>query len=127
MIAALVLFLALQVTSELRQHVEAGVKAKAAGDLDTAIREFRRVAELAPDLAAAHVNLGAVYVEKKDYSAAIPPLRKALELNPDLTGAHSMLGTALLAEGFASEALAHLEKAQNDDLLGVALLGACRK
>lgn len=122
MIPLLVLLLAAQATPELRQHVDAGLKAKHAGDLDTAIREFQRVVELAPGLAASHVNLGAVYFEKKDYGAAIPPLRKALELNPKLPGASRMLGAALLAQGFASEALPHLEASQSEDLLGVALL-----
>src|SRR5579862_5608910 len=108
MIAALVLLLALQATPELKQHVDAGLKAKSAGDLDAAIREFQRVVELAPNLAAAHVNLGAVYYEKKDYTHAIPPLRKALELNPDLPGAQGMLGVALLAQGYAAESIPHL-------------------
>lgn len=126
MIASLLLMMALQVTPELRQHVEAGLKAKAAGDLDTAVREFQRVAELAPTLAAAHVNLGAVYFEKKDYARAVPSLRKALELNADLPGAEGMLGAALLAQGYAAEAVPHLEKAHSDDLLGVALLDANR-
>ena len=118
--------LLLQVSPELRQHVEAGLKAKAGGDLDTAIREFQRVAELAPGLAASHVNLGAVYYEKKDYAQAIPPLKKALELNPDLPGAQGMLGAALLAQGYAAEAIPHLEKGQLEHLLGVALLEAGR-
>jgi tetratricopeptide (TPR) repeat protein len=122
MIAAVLVLLALQVTPELKQHVEAGLKAKNAGDLDTAIREFQRVVEIAPDMAAAHVNLGAVYLAKKSYRDAIPPLRRALELNPDLPGAHGMLGTALLALGYASESVSHLEKAGADDLAGVALL-----
>ena len=126
MIAALWLYLALQVTPELRQRVEAGLKAKQAGDLDAAIREFQRVVELAPMLPAAHVNLGAVYSEKKDYAGAIPPLRKALELNPDLPGAHGMLGVALLAQGYASESIAHLEKAKAVDMLGIALFEAGR-
>lgn len=126
MAAWLWIFLAFQATPELRQRVDAGLRAKAAGDLDTAIREFTRVAELAPGLAAAHVNLGAVYFEKKDYAGAIPPLRRALELNPDLPGAHGMLGAALLAQGYAAESLPHLEKAQADDLLGVALLESGR-
>ena len=77
MIAFMALLLLLQTPSELKQHVDAGLNAKHAGDLDTAIREFQRVVELAPGLAAAHVNLGAVYYEKKDYSHAIPSLRKA--------------------------------------------------
>ena len=123
MIAALVsVFLAFQITPEIRQHVDAGLKAKEAGDIETAIREFRRVAELAPDLPAAHVNLGAAYLEKKDYADAIPSLRKGLELNPELPGAQAMLGTALLAQGYSAEAVPHLEKAQANDLLGIALL-----
>ncbi|MGH9629996.1 MAG: tetratricopeptide repeat protein [Bryobacteraceae bacterium] len=122
MTAVLCLLLAFQITPELRQHIDAGMKAKSAGDLDTAIREFKRVAELAPDLAAAHVNLGAVYLGKKDYGAAVPALRRALTLKADLPGAHAMLGTALLAQGFGCESIPHLEKGQSNDLLGVALL-----
>lgn len=118
--------LAQAVTPELRQHVEAGLKARAAGDLDTAVREFQRVTELAPDLAASHVNLGGVYLEKKDYVRATPSLRRALALNNELPGAHQMLGTALLAQGAAAEAIPHLEKAQAIDLLGIALVEAGR-
>jgi protein O-GlcNAc transferase len=114
------------VTPELRQHVEAGLKAKAGGDLITAIREFERVAELAPQLAAAHANLGAVYFEKRDYERALAPLRKALELNPDLPGSSQMLGTALLALGSPAEAIAPLEQARIKDLLGIALLESGR-
>jgi len=124
MAVILSLWLAFQVNANLKQHVEAGLAAKQAGDLDTAIREFQKVAELAPGLAAAHVNLGAVYYDKKDYGRAIPPLRKALQINDDLPGAHEMLGTALLAQGFALESIPHLEKARTNPLLGVALLEA---
>ena len=120
------IILAFQVTPELRQRVEAGLKAKSAGDLDAAIREFKRVAELAPDLAAAHVNLGAAYFERKSYAEAISALRKALQLNADLPGAHGMLGASLLAQGYATESIPHLEKARADDLLGVALLESGR-
>jgi tetratricopeptide (TPR) repeat protein len=126
MIAVIFLLLAIQTTPELNQRVEAGLRAKRAGDLDAAVLEFKRAVELAPNLAAAHANLGAVYFEKKDYDKAIPSLRKALELNPDLPGAHIMLGVSLLARGYASQAIPHLEKAQSDDLLGVALLESGR-
>ena len=127
MIVELILLLALQVTPELRQHVDAGLKARAAGNLDTAIQEFRRVTELAPNLAAGHVNLGAVYLEKKDYSSAVESLRKALKLDAALTGAQGMLGVALLAQGYAAEAVPYLEQAKSDDLLGVALLECNRE
>lgn len=121
MIAILSLWLVFQAAPDLKQHVEAGLAAKRVGDLDTAIREFRRVAELAPGLAAAHVNLGAVYVAKKDYGNAVPSLKKAIELNSDLPGAEEMLGIALLAQGYAAEAVPHLEKVNVKGLLGIAL------
>ncbi len=115
-----------EVTPELRQRVEAALAAKAAGNLDQAIAEFQRVVELAPALAAAHVNLGATYFAKKDYLRAIPALRRALELNPDLPGAIQMLGSSLLAQGATAEAIPYLEKVRADDLLGIALLDVHR-
>jgi len=51
MIALMALLLAMQAPSELKRHVDAGLAAKRAGDLDTAVREFQRVVELAPGLA----------------------------------------------------------------------------
>ncbi len=126
MILPLLLLVAQAVSPELAQHVNAGLAAKAAGDLDRAIREFRQVVELAPTLPAAHVNLGAVYFEKQDYANVIGPLRQALALNPNLPGAHQMLGTALLAQGAAAGAIPHLEKAQIPALLGIAYLEAGR-
>lgn len=125
MIGLLLLF-AFQITPELKQRVDAGLSAKARGDLDAAVREFTRVVELAPNLAAAHVNLGAVYFEKKNYREAVPVLRKAVELDVNLAGAHGMLGAALLSQGYAADSVPHLEKAQADDLLGVALLESGR-
>lgn len=122
MAAILMLWLAFQINPDLKQHVEAGLAAKRAGDLDKAIQEFQKVAELVPGLAAAQMNLGAAYYDKKDYGHAIPPLRKALEINAGLPGAHELLGGALLAQGFAAESIPHLEKARADALLGVALL-----
>ena len=122
MITAYLAFLLLQISPEAARHIDAGMKAKASGDLETAIREFRRVAELAPELAAAHVNLGAAYLGKGDYAGAIPALRRALDLDSSLAGAHGMLGTALLAQGYDCESITHLDKGGTDDLLGVALL-----
>lgn len=122
MILLFVLLAAAQVTPELKQAVEAGLKAKQAGDLKSAAVEFRKVVQLAPTLAAAHVNLGAVLFEQQDYSNAIPSLQKALELNPQLPGAELMLGTSQLSLGYAADAIPHLEKTQAIDLLGIALV-----
>ena len=45
------------VSPEAVQHAKAGLTAKQQGNLSEAIVEFRKVTELAPDLAAAYVNL----------------------------------------------------------------------
>ena len=115
-----------QITPEIRQHVEAGLAAKQSGDLETAAREFQRVTELAPNLPAAFVNLGAVYYEKRDYARAVPPLETALKMSPDLPGAQAMLGISLLAQGYAKDSIPHLEKGQETGTLGIALLQADR-
>jgi tetratricopeptide (TPR) repeat protein len=124
MILALVMAVGLSgqttVSPEAAQHIRAGMEAKQQGRLPEAIKEFKIVTELAPNVAAAFVNLGAANLENHDYGAAIPPLKRALEINPDLVGAHQMLGYALLAQGYASEALPHLEKTGLQDAIGIA-------
>jgi len=111
----------------LVQLVNDGLRAKQAKDWPAAIAAFEKVATLAPELPAAHVNLGAVHFEAKNYSAAIPSLRRAISLNDDLPGAHGLLGSALLAQGFAHDAVPHLEKGQMTGLLGIALFTANRE
>jgi tetratricopeptide (TPR) repeat protein len=106
------------------QHLHAGVEADQSGQLDQAITEFQKATQLDPDLAAAYVDLGAVFIEKRDYAAAIAPLKRALTLSPDIEGAHRLLGFALLAQGYATESIPHLEKAHEDDTVGIALLEA---
>ena len=108
------------ISPEVTQHAQAGLAAKQQGKLAEAIVEFQKVTELAPDLAAGFVNLGAAYLDAHQYPAAIAPLKKALELNPQLAGADQMLGMALLSAGYAAEALPHLQQAPG--ALGIAQL-----
>ena len=115
-----------QISPELRQAVEAGMQAKQAGNLAKAAEEFRKVVQLAPSLAAAHANLGAVYHDQQDFKNAIPSLRRALELNPNLPGTQLMLASSLLALGYAAEAVPLFEKTRTIDLLGIALYEAGR-
>jgi Flp pilus assembly protein TadD len=65
MLAASFLFLGLAlqtVSPAVVRHVQAGMAAQKAGRLSEAIAEFKQVTELAPNLAAAFVNLGAAYM-----------------------------------------------------------------
>jgi tetratricopeptide (TPR) repeat protein len=109
-------------TPDAVQHVQAGIVAQKQGRLADAIIEFRKVTELAPELPAAFVNLGAVYMQDHQYNEAIAPLKRALELKPDLIGAQQMLGYALLSSGYAAESIPYLEKVHAQDALGIAQL-----
>lgn len=72
-----------QVPQDAVALVRAGTDAKHRHDLDTAISEYRKAAELAPSSAMVFLKLGNAYMQKRDYDAAIPPLKKAAELSPD--------------------------------------------
>src|SRR5246127_2055260 len=106
------------------QHLQAGAEAEKNRHFELAIAEFRKVTELEPTAPAGFVSLGQAYLENHDYGGAIPPLKQALKLNPELLAAHRLLGYALLAQGYSTEALSHLEKAQDAAALGIAQLEA---
>lgn len=112
------------VSPEVVRHAQAGLQAQKQGRLSDAIAEFRKASELAPQLPAAFVNLGAAYLQNHQTREAIDPLRRAVGLNPELVGAQQMLGVALLSQGYASEAIPYLEKAGAVDALGIAELKA---
>jgi protein O-GlcNAc transferase len=104
--------------------MQAGTEAEKNRQFDVAIAEFRKVTELEPKVAEGFVSLGQVYLESRDYVAAVSTLKQALKLSPDLRPAHQLLGYALLTQGYAAEAIPHLEKAQDEAVLGIAQLEA---
>lgn len=108
------------ISPEAVQHARAGVEAQKQGRLQDAIAEFKKVTQLAPDLPAAFVNLGAAYMQNRQYDDAIAPLKRSLEIKPDLAGAQQMLGFALLADGYAAEAIPYLEETHSQGALGIA-------
>jgi tetratricopeptide (TPR) repeat protein len=79
-------------------HVEArtflgSVELEVRGDVDAALREYRRVIELRPDLPEAYANLAAAQKRRGDLRQAVASLNKALELRPKF-------GTALNNRGW---------------------------
>ena len=63
----------------------------ARGRYPEALVSFRRLAELSPDSAQAHSNLGAVLAELGQTRAAMRSLQRALDLNPQLEAARANL------------------------------------
>jgi tetratricopeptide (TPR) repeat protein len=67
---------------QAQRHVESGQVMLASDNLDEALEEFQKAAELAPLLAVVHSNLGAVYRRKGEYEAAVTSYSEAVRLNP---------------------------------------------
>ena len=62
------------------------------GYQDEQIRHLRQTVDLDPEFAAAHRNLGALYLQRGEHSLAEEALRRALKLEPDVAIAHYNLG-----------------------------------
>lgn len=85
-----------------------------------AIEEYRRIAELLPDDAAAHYDLASAYLALYRYGAAIPPLERALALQPDHVEAMMLAGIAYQSLGRAAEAFPiFLRLAERGDVLAM--------
>ncbi len=91
-------------------HNNLGMLLQSRGEVDAAVRHYRRTVEIKPDYAYGHNNLGTA-VESRDRRAAIAYFERALTLDPDYAKAHYNLGSALAAEGRAAEAESHFRRA----------------
>lgn len=75
------------------------------------VEKLREVTEAAPDVAAAHINLGIAYGYVNDWTNAEASLRRALELSPQHPVAHNELGIALRHQGRFADARVSYEAA----------------
>ena len=63
------------------------------------IQHLRQTIEIDPGFAAAHRNLGALYLRRGEYAQAEAALRQALHLEPDVAIAHYNLGVLYMQTG----------------------------
>lgn len=70
-----------------------------------AIAAYHRVIELAPNHAAAHINLGTLYYNRQDFGLAERHYRQAIEADPRYALAHFDLGNVLDETGRVLEAV----------------------
>ena len=78
-----------------------------AGQFQETIALCHRILDSSPQIAPAHLFLGASHYQLGEYEAAVPPLREFLKMRPGERNARLMLAEALLLLDQHGEALAH--------------------
>jgi tetratricopeptide (TPR) repeat protein len=106
--------------AQVKALLQSGIEAETRNDLDHALVDFRKAAELDPSSSEILLRLGDCYIKKHDSAEAIPPLKSAAELSPNSVPIQRLLGYALLAQGYAAEAIPYLESARDPGALGIA-------
>ena len=81
------------------------------GRVDVAIRRFRAVASLRPELVAAQVNLGNIYLELNRLDEAAQSFSAALQIEKQNPAAHYGLGQVALSRRRYADAVTQFEKA----------------
>jgi Flp pilus assembly protein TadD len=86
-----------------------------AGQLEEALVEYRKAADLAPTEPVVHNNLGTILTRLGRVADADAEYREALRLDPGNAMAHFNLGTLAAARGRDREAVEHYRSALNAD------------
>jgi len=85
--------------------------AEASGDLATAVARYESLLQIAPRLAPAYNNLGALYLRVHEFKKASVVLEKGLKIDPRMSSASALLGISLYELGDYDAAKARLEVA----------------
>jgi tetratricopeptide (TPR) repeat protein len=104
------------------------VDAQLHGDYQTAIRDYRSLLQIRPQMVEARVNLGASLVRAGQFDAGIAEYRAALPLMQDKTGVQFNIALAYYKKGDwkeAREQFAPLAHARPKDVRIAILLGDC--
>ena len=85
--------------------------AEAQGNLAAASQKYESLLQIAPRLAPAYNNLGALYLRQREYQKAAAVLEKGLKVDPKMSSANALLGVSLYEMGDYAAARAKLEAA----------------
>lgn len=120
--------------SDPTAHFQLGYVYRLLQRSDDSVSEYRRAAELKPDFAEAHLNLGLALIDAKDFAGAAVALQRAAELMPGQARPRYLAGLAFERSGNIPGAIAQYQlaaplDANNFDIrfhLGIILLHADR-
>jgi tetratricopeptide (TPR) repeat protein len=85
--------------SQVEQLYAEAQAAESRGDLAQAAARYESILRIAPDIAPAYNNLGAVYFKQREYAKAADVLKKGLRVDPKMTSASALLGMSLFEAG----------------------------
>jgi len=100
-----------RVGAEVRADYDNGIRLLQQEQYEQGIASLVRVTESAPNVTAAHIDLGIAYRRSGDLDRAEASLKKALELNPRHPIAYNELGMVYRRKGQFANARASYEKA----------------
>jgi tetratricopeptide (TPR) repeat protein len=98
-------------TPDVRSDFDSALRFLELGQYESGIPLLVRVTEAAPDLIAAHIDLGIAYGQTHDLARAEASLERALALNPRHPVAHNELGIVYRKTGRFEEARESYERA----------------
>jgi tetratricopeptide (TPR) repeat protein len=94
------------------QELYAAAKAaESRGDIAIAAADYESLLQIAPRLAPAYNNLGALYLRMRKYQQAAEVLERGLKINPKMSSAAALLGISRYELGDYAAARASLESA----------------
>ena len=100
-----------RVGSNVRAEFDAAVRLMQEERYEEGIALLERVTEAAPEVTAAHIDLGIAYRRVNKLELAEASLQRALELNPRHPVVHNELGMTYRSSGRFAEARASYERA----------------
>ena len=85
--------------------------AEAQGNLTAATTKYESLLEIAPRLAPAYNNLGALYLRQREFKKAAAVLERGLKIDPHMSSASALMGISLYELGDYANARTRLEAA----------------
>lgn len=80
-------------------HYIVGVYCESLGDLDGAVKEYRKAQEIDPQSSLLHLSLASVFIQKDKPAQAVEELKRSIELDPQAVQPHALLALVYTAQG----------------------------